>query len=152
MNTQLSDTTPENGFEVKESRSKFLILGCGASAVALFLLLFTPRFLSVVTFIGALIASVGFIMIYKAFHIKTLLRIDRQGAWTAKQGLIPWSEINNYSFESLSKSAILTLHCQPPNESILVDLSMSTLTNIKQVTEAITLYSDNLTIKNITAQ
>jgi|GEM_PF-5525599 hypothetical protein len=152
MNNHLSDVTPANCLEVKESCSKFLILGCGASAVALFLLLFTPRFLSVVTLIGTLLACVGIIMIYKAFHTKTLLRIDQHGAWTAKHGLIRWSEINNYSFESISKSAILTLHCQPPYESILVDLSMSTLKNIKQVTEAITCYSDNLMIKNITTQ
>lgn len=152
MNNNLSETRPENCFEVKESRSKFLILGCGASAVAVFLLLFTPRFLSVVTLIGTLLAFVGCIMIYKSFYIKTLLRMDREGAWTAKHGLISWSDINDYSFESISKSAILTLHCQPPYESILIDLSMSTLKNIRHITEAINRYSDNPTIQNKTFQ
>jgi hypothetical protein len=148
MNNNLSDARPDNCFEIKESRSKFLILGCGASAVALFLLLFTPRFLSVVTLIGTLLACVGLIMIYKSFYIKTLLRMDRQGAWSARHGLISWSDINDYSFDSISKSAILTLHCQPPYESILIDLSMSTLKNIHQITKAINRYSDNPAIQN----
>jgi len=78
--------------------------------------------------------------------------MDREGAWTAKHGLILWSDINDYSFESISKSAILTLHCQPPYESILIDLSMSTLKNIRHITEAINRYSDNPTIQNKTFQ
>jgi len=152
MENKISYSESANCFEIKESRPKFLILGCGASAVALFLLIFTPRFVSVVTLIGALLAFVGFVMIYKAFHIKILLRINQEGTWTTKHGLIFWSQINDYSFDSVSKSAVLTLHCQPPYESVLIDLSMSTLKNITQVTDAITHHSDNKFIKNKTPQ
>lgn len=152
METKISTVDHSNFFEVKESRVKFMILGSGALLVAVFLLSFTPRIISVVTLIGGLIAFVGLVMVYKAFHIKTLLRIDRNGVLTSRQGMITWSLINDYSFENISKSAVLTLQCQPPYETVLIDLSMSTVKNLKQVTDAIAYFSDNLLPKNKTEQ
>ncbi|MDP4204036.1 MAG: hypothetical protein Q8861_15245 [Bacteroidota bacterium] len=152
MNQHFQSEIKDNFFEVKESRTKFMILGSGALLVAVFLLSFTPRIISVVTLIGGLLAFVGLVMIYKVFHIKTLLRIDRDGLLTSKQGMILWSQINDYSFENISKSAVLTLQCQPPYETVLIDLSMSTVKNLKQVTDAIAYFSDNLLPKNKTEQ
>lgn len=142
----MNDKT-SNCFEVKESQQKFFFLGCGASVVAIFLLIFTPRFFSVVTLIGVLLAVVGLIMIYKSFNVKTLMRINSLGIWTSREGTIPWSEIEDYSTDTISKSAIFTLQCRPPRQTVLIDISMSTVRHIKEVTDAITLYSGDLLVK-----
>jgi len=147
METNIAAADRRNFFEIKESRKKFLFLGCGASIVGAFLLAFTPRFFSVVTLIGALILGVGLLMIYKGFNIKTLLIISREGIQTRKQGLILWENIETYSFDNVSKSAVFSLQCKAPHESLLIDLSMSDLNHIRQIREAIDTFAEGFEIK-----
>lgn len=147
MNTNISAVDSNNSLNVKESRKKFFFLGCGAAVVGLFLLAFTPRFLSVVTLIGLLILGVGLLMIYKGFNIKDLLIINNQGIWIRKHGLILWENIESYSFDNISKSAVFSLKCKAPHGSVLVDLSMSDLIHIRQIRGAIDTFAAEFEIK-----
>lgn len=143
MNNRFSTPVSNNCFEVKESRNKFLFLGAGALVVALALLLVTPRLLSVITLAGTILALVGGIMTYKAFHLKTILRIDSNGVFTSGRGLIGWSDIEECSAETLSRNALFTILCRAPQEPLLIDLSMSNLKNTADLKRAMAFYSGN---------
>lgn len=131
----------DNCFEVKESRNKFLLLGTGALIIAVALLIVTPRILSVITLAGAILAIVGSLMTYKAFHLKTILKIDNDGVFTTQRGLILWADIEDCSAETLSRNSLFTILCRAPLEPLLIDLSMSNLKHTSDLKRAMACYS-----------
>lgn len=133
----------DNFFEVKESRKKFLFLGTGALIVALPLLILAPRVFSVMTLAGVILAFVGSIMLYKTSHLKTLLRIDRNGLYSPTYGEVSWSQVQGCTAETISRNSLFTIHCIAPREPLLVDLSMSDLHAVADLKKAMAHYSGN---------
>jgi hypothetical protein len=147
METNRSNPAANNDiFEVKESRNKFVLFGLGTIVVALFLFVYIKIYVTLISIIATILLTIGLLMVYKGIRAKTLITIDHTGIWSVKHGLIPWEKIETFSSEIIANSNVVYVHCQPPMDVIIVDLSMCNITKWSTVKSAIEKYSPTQSI------